>query len=187
MINNYIANLKQALDGIDAAKIERVVDLIRHTTIRKDCIVWLIGNGGSASTASHIACDLQKGLSSPTMHCSAISLVDSIPILTAYANDVGYEAVFSKQIQSLMRFGDLLLAFSVSGNSENVIQAVEAAHKKVAGMIVPDSNVVGFTGRDGGQLAKAADVCIQVQSDDMQIVEDVHLAIGHIIYRALIA
>jgi D-sedoheptulose 7-phosphate isomerase len=136
-------------------------------------VIFVIGNGGSAATASHFACDLGKGTrrdGPPTFH--VVSLTDNVPLLTAWANDSGYEHVFSEQLTPLARPGDLLVAISASGNSPNVVAAIDAAQS--CGMAV-----VGLTGRSGGRLAHLADVVVNVPSDRIEIVEDAHLVVVH--------
>jgi D-sedoheptulose 7-phosphate isomerase len=137
--------------------------------------VFTLGNGGSASTASHIAADLAKNTIGAHMRRFRItSLNDNTAILTALANDLGYENVFSEQLQNLVRPGDLLIAVSASGNSPNVVKAIRYAQAQCA-------EVVGILGFDGGQAAKLADLAIIVPSCHYGVVEDVHLIINHIL------
>ncbi len=136
-------------------------------------VVFVVGNGGSAATASHFACDLSKGTrrdGPPTFH--VVSLTDNVPLLTAWANDSGYDRVFSEQLTALARPGDLLVAISASGNSPNVVAAVDAARS--CGMAV-----VGLSGRSGGRLAHLVDVVVNVPSDRIEVVEDAHLIVAH--------
>jgi D-sedoheptulose 7-phosphate isomerase len=146
-----------------------------YRTYRNDKQVFTLGNGGSASTASHIAADLAKNTIGPNMHRFRISsLNDNAAILTALANDLGYENVFSEQLQNLIRPGDLLIAVSASGNSPNVVKAIRYAQSQCA-------EVVGILGFDGGQAAQMADLAIVVPSHNYGVVEDVHLIINHIL------
>ena len=136
-------------------------------------VVFVVGNGGSAATASHFACDLAKGTrrdGPPTFH--VVSLTDNVPLLTAWANDNGYDRVFAEQLQTLAHPGDVLVVISASGNSPNVIAAVETARTRGMG-------VVGLTGRSGGCLAKLVDVVVYVPSDRIEVVEDAHLVAAH--------
>lgn len=136
-------------------------------------LVMVCGNGGSAAEASHFACDLGKGTrrdGPPTFH--VVSLTDNVPLLTAWANDSGYERVFAEQLTALARPGDLLVAISASGNSPNVVAAIDAARS--CGMAV-----VGLTGRSGGRLAQMADVVVNVPSYRIEVVEDAHLVVAH--------
>lgn len=146
--------------------------------------IFIIGNGGSASTASHMVCDFQKFILGykgdrkiPRM--KALSLSDNTEVLTAWANDVGYEVVFSEQLKNLAEEGDLLIALSASGNSPNIIRAVDVA--KLKGI-----KVIGLTGFSGGKLKELADVPIHVESNDYGIVENVHLMFGHMAARYLV-
>ncbi len=145
-----------------------------------DAQIFACGNGGSSATASHFVEDLAKGVDLPpgTRRFRAISLVDSVPIITAYANDVGYEHVFAEPLKNLLRAGDVLVALSGSGRSPNVLRAMSAAREAGAG-------VIGITGRDGGEMPDLADVCIVVPADSMQQIEDLHLVIAHAIYVEL--
>jgi D-sedoheptulose 7-phosphate isomerase len=145
-----------------------------------DAQIFACGNGGSSATASHFSEDLGKGVVLPPekRRFRAVSLVDSVPTLTAYANDMGYRHVFSEPLRNLVRAGDVLVAISASGASENVLEAVRVA--RAAG-----ARVIGLTGADGGELNRLADLCIRVPSQDMQQIEDAHLAITHALYRDL--
>ena len=137
------------------------------------------GNGGSAATASHLPADFQKNM---FLHggrpWEVLSLVDSVPLLTAWSNDTEYANVFAAQARTWLRPGDLLVAISGSGNSPNILAAVEAAHE--AGAIT-----LGWSGFGGGKLAGLARHNVIVHSDNMQMVEDAHMVIGHLIYSAL--
>ncbi len=135
--------------------------------------VYLCGNGGSAATASHLACDLQKA------SCvRAVCLSDSAPLITAWGNDDDYSEVFARQIERLARFGDVLIALSCSGTSPNVVKAAQAM-KLIGGA------VLAFTGAGGGELAPIADVCLAIPSTSYPQIEDCHSAIGHALTVAL--
>ena len=141
--------------------------------------VVFCGNGGSAATASHLPADFQKNM---YLHggrpWECLSLVDSIPLLTAWSNDSAYAEVFAAQARTWLRPGDLLVAISGSGNSPNILAAVEAAHE--IGAVT-----LGWSGFGGGQLATRAQHNVVVHSNNMQHVEDAHMVIGHLIYSAL--
>jgi D-sedoheptulose 7-phosphate isomerase len=139
----------------------------------KGHIVFTVGNGGSASTASHFACDLAKGTRAggpPTFR--VVALTDNLPVLTAWANDCGYDRVFAEQLAALAQPGDVLVAISASGNSPNILAA--AAEARALGMAT-----VALTGRHGGRLARLADQTVRIPSDQIEIVEDAHLVIAH--------
>lgn len=146
--------------------------------------VFIIGNGGSASTASHMACDFQKTIlghkgDQRVNRFRVTSLCDNMEVMTAWANDVGYEVIFSEQLKTFANEGDLLIAISASGNSPNIIRAVDVA--KLKGL-----KVIGLTGFIGGQLRQLADVPIHVESNDYGIIENVHLIFGHLATRHLL-
>lgn len=146
--------------------------------------LFLIGNGGSASTASHIACDLQKGIlgykgDHQRPRFKVFSLADNAAIMTAWANDVSYEVIFSEQLKTLAHEHDVLIAISASGNSPNIIRAVEVA--KLKGM-----SVIGLSGFTGGKLRTMANVPIHVDAHDYGVVENVHLMFGHLATKYLI-
>ena len=141
--------------------------------------VFVFGNGGSASTASHLACDLGKGTIKPDLpRFKVIGLNDCVPVLTAYANDVGYDAVFAEPLISLAQRGDLAIGFSVSGNSPNIVRAMETADQLGIATI-------GFTGNDGGKLKDRVALHVNVPSSSFGPVEDIHLALAHSICEML--
>jgi len=140
--------------------------------------VYLCGNGGSAALASHFACDLGKGIA----YCNggkrlrALSLTDNLPTLTAWANDSSYEDVFSEQLRNFVQPRDVALAISGSGNSKNVLNALRVAREAGA-------TTVGISGFQGGEMKSLCDICVVVPSNNMQIIEDLHLAMAHSIFR----
>src|SRR5215218_5686158 len=172
MLRDYWDEVANVAALVDLDCLERVALMLLNCQARGR-VVFVVGNGGSAATASHFACDLSKGTrrdGPPTFH--VVSLTDNVPLLTAWANDSGYERVFSEQLTALARPGDLLVAISASGNSPNVIAAVAAARS--CGM-----TVVGLSGRSGGCLAHQVDVLVNVPSDRIEVVEDAHLVVAH--------
>jgi D-sedoheptulose 7-phosphate isomerase len=173
-VQSYLERLRTAIDALPADRLTQLGEML-YRTYRNEKQVFTLGNGGSASTASHIAADLAKNTIGPNMGRFRItSLNDNTAILTALANDLGYENVFSEQLQNLIRPGDLLLAVSASGNSANVIKAINYARSRCA-------EVVGILGFDGGEAARLADLAIVVPSFDYGVVEDLHLIINHIL------
>jgi D-sedoheptulose 7-phosphate isomerase len=141
--------------------------------------VFIVGNGGSAATASHFACDLAKGtITSGRPRFRATALTDNVPVMTAWSNDNAYEDVFVEQLRNLIRRGDVVVAISGSGNSENVLRAVELANQ-VGGI------TVGLSGFSGGELSKVVDVPVVVPSDCMAQIEDVHLTLCHLVCSVL--
>jgi D-sedoheptulose 7-phosphate isomerase len=173
-VSSYLDALRLAIDALPTDKLTQMGDIL-YRAYGNDKQVFTLGNGGSASTASHIAADLAKNTIGPHMRRFRItSLNDNTAILTALANDLGYDSVFSEQLQNLIRAGDLLIAVSGSGNSPNVLNAMHYARSQCA-------EVVGILGFDGGQAAALADLAVIVPSDNYGVVEDVHLIINHIL------
>jgi D-sedoheptulose 7-phosphate isomerase len=172
MLRAYWEEVAVAATEIDLESLEQAALLLLACQARGR-VVFVAGNGGSAATASHFACDLGKGTrrdGPPTFQ--VVSLTDNVSLLTAWANDSGYDRVFAEQLQPLARPGDVLVVISASGNSPNVIAAIDTARSR--GM-----SVVGLTGRSGGTLAKLADVVVNVPSDRIEVVEDAHLVAAH--------
>ena len=153
------------------AAILAVLDSARMRRSR----VYIFGNGGSAATASHFACDLAKGtIRSGKPGMRVYTLADSVPVFSAWANDTGYENVFSEQLTDLVEPGDVAIAISGSGNSPNVLEGVRAA--KSCG-----ATTIGLCGFNGGRLVHLADIAIVVPNHCMEQVEDIHLILTHAI------
>jgi len=178
IIRGYIDELKSALDSLPIDKIEEAVEMI-WGTYESGGTIFVAGNGGSASTSSHFACDLGKGTAREgRRRLKVLSLSDNIALITAWANDTSYENIFYQQLVNLMEPGDLLIAISASGNSPNVLKAAEYA-KSIG------CKVIGLTGFGGGKLADMADLSIVVASYNYGPVEDVHLVLDHIFARCI--
>jgi D-sedoheptulose 7-phosphate isomerase len=173
-IRDYLHRLTSTLESMPAESIEGLSEMLyRAYTDGKQ--VFILGNGGSASTASHMAADLAKNTIGPNMRRFRImSLNDNIPMLTALSNDLGYENVFAEQLQNLIQPGDVLIVLSGSGNSPNVVKAMEYARSQSA-------EVGALLGFGGGRAAELADLSILVDSSDYGVVEDAHLVINHIL------
>lgn len=177
-LQKYISTLKQTMDKLPQPLIAEVIHVLQRARMQGSQ-VFIMGNGGSASTASHFVCDLAKNTRFDGLpHFRAIGLTDNMEIFSAYANDEGYENVFSQQLVNLIRTGDVVIAISASGNSANVVGAVEEAKKYGAGTI-------GFTGFDGGRLGQLVDLHIHVDSAIIEHVEDIHLMLEHMIVRTI--
>jgi D-sedoheptulose 7-phosphate isomerase len=176
---DYLDQVAQLLTQTPRESLAAIADRLWQA-YRADAQIFACGNGGSSATASHFVEDLSKGVELPAgaRRYRAISLVDSVPILTAYANDMGYDCVFSEPLRNLARPGDVLLAFSGSGRSPNVLRAMQAAREIGAASIA-------ITGRDGGEMPALADLCLVVPAQSMQQIEDAHLVITHAIYLDL--
>jgi len=175
---NYLTGLKQLLDRLPLADFERVTQAVEaaHAAGKQ---IFVIGNGGSAATASHMMNDLNKGTlghkgDAPWKRFRVIALTDNVSLMTAWANDTDYDHIFSEQLKNLAQPGDLLIAISASGNSPNIVVAVETA--KTMGL-----KVVGLAGFGGGKLAKLADVAFVVPSEDYGPIEDVHMILDHML------
>ena len=173
-INNYITTLQGTLDHLPIAEIEGLANTLQSARMEGKR-VFIMGNGGSASTASHFVCDLGKNTRMPGWpDFKVIGLTDNMAIFSAYANDEGYDQAFARQLTSLIQPGDVVLGISASGNSPNVLNAIEAA-KRLDGL------TIGFTGFDGGKLRKMVDINIHIDSDIIEHVEDIHLMLEHMI------
>lgn len=171
---SYKTDLMQAIDTIDLAKVNQAIEWFKQAR-RDGKHIFVCGNGGSASTASHFACDMVKGASfNRESRFRIMALTDQLPTLTAYANDVSYDAVFVEQLKNFAQPGDLFLGISGSGNSPNVLRAMEYANQ--AGC-----RTMALTGRDGGKLGPMAQLNIQVAVPHMGRIEDAHMIVCHMI------
>ena len=178
LIQSYISTLQLTMDQLPRQSVADVIAVLQEARL-KGSQVFILGNGGSASTASHFACDLAKNTRQEGFpHFRVIGLTDNMAMFSALANDEGYENVFSEQLASLVRSEDIVIAISASGNSQNVIRAVEVARKHCA-------TVVGFTGFDGGALRQLANFNIHVNSNIIEHVEDIHLMLEHLIVKSI--
>lgn len=177
---DYLAYVAELLGKIDPAPIADFIRLAERIR-REDKTLFFLGNGGSAATASHFANDLSVGLrSDPPLRAHA--LTDNVAVMTALANDEGYDRIFLDQLKVHLRTRDAVVAISASGNSPNVIQAVDYAKAQGA-------EVVGITGFDGGGLKKRADIDIHVPCPRGEYgpVEDIHMVVDHLVHAYLIA
>lgn len=180
IITDYLEQVSRIIRGIPEEKVQDVVDTLAEA-IENNRQIFLLGNGGSAANASHISEDLLKGVKECAgRRARVFALTDSVPLITAWANDTSYENVFSEQIDSLLNPGDVVIAISGSGNSPNVIKAVEKANQ-MGGV------TLGWSGYAGGRLAQVAQKPIVIPSDNMQRIEDAHLVLGHLVYTALVS
>ena len=173
-LSDYKARLVGALDALDLDAVSGAIGILENA--RNDGRhIFVCGNGGSASTASHFACDLVKGASyMKDSKFRIMALTDSLPTITAYSNDVGYESIFAEQLKNFGKRGDVLVAISGSGNSPNVLRAMEYATSI-------GCRTIALTGRDGGKLGPMAEVEIQVSTPHMGRIEDGHLIVCHMI------
>jgi len=177
-VKNYLNAHNELAERLNLNNFQLGIEMIRNAFENERKIITC-GNGGSASTASHYITDWNKMVNLATgRKFKGISLTDNIGLITAYANDISYADVFSGQIEAIMDKGDLLIAISGSGNSPNVIKAIDAAHKE-------EGLVLGVVGYDGGIMKPMCDHCVWVESYDMQLCEDVHLMFGHMVMKTL--
>jgi D-sedoheptulose 7-phosphate isomerase len=192
-VNLYFAQLSRTVEALPFSAIEQVVELLLRA-YEASATIYLFGNGGSASLASHLACDLGKGTAIPLDHpplslvpapggaflkrFRAMALTDSIPLLTAWANDSHYQNIFAEQLLNFVQPADVAFAISGSGNSPNVLHALKVARR--AGAFT-----VGLTGFAGGQMKDLCDACVIIPSDNMQIIEDLHLCVAHSLFTVL--
>jgi D-sedoheptulose 7-phosphate isomerase len=181
IIKSYIERLRYLLSELDIEVIASIIDAME--SLHGKGKIYIIGNGGSAATASHMANDLSGGLKLRDIRNFDVeSLSDNSSLCTAIANDIGYENIFYAQIKNKITSNDMLIAISCSGNSDNIIKAVEYAKEK-------GSIVVGLTGFSGGKLKPLSDISYHIDSDNGEygLVEDLHMIIDHIIYTYYIS
>jgi D-sedoheptulose 7-phosphate isomerase len=172
--DDYRASLVGAFSTVDLDKVAQLRELL-HTARAESRTIFTCGNGGSASTASHFATDLLKGASyERELRFKVVALTDASSTISAYSNDVGYDVVYEEQLKNFLKPEDVVIAISGSGNSPNVVRALR--HASLVG-----AHAVALTGRDGGELGKAASLHINVAEQHMGRIEDAHLAICHML------
>lgn len=171
-IKQYIEMEKQVLDLLAVADINEVMNVLENARLGGKRI-FICGNGGSASTAAHLECDFNKGISyDQEIKYDIECLSDNVPMMMAIANDIGYDDIFVVPLRNKLKSGDVVIGISGSGNSENVLRAFAYANEIGA-------DTIAFTGYSGGKLKEIAKHNIHVPIDNMQIVEDVHLVLNH--------
>jgi D-sedoheptulose 7-phosphate isomerase len=173
----YFEELQRVVGDLSHVGIDKMADALVKA-YESGQVVYTFGNGGSASLASHFACDLGKG----TAYCNGgkrfrvLALTDNLSTLTAWANDSSYEDIFSEQLRNFVQPHDVAFAISGSGNSKNVLNALKVAREAGA-------TTLGISGFQGGQMKSLCDICVVVPSNNMQIIEDIHLAMAHSLFR----
>jgi D-sedoheptulose 7-phosphate isomerase len=178
LIQKYFLGHAALFEKIDRDEIDNAIFLIEEAFLKGKKIITC-GNGGSASTASHFITDWNKMTNIASgKKFRGLSLVDNIGLVTAYANDISYEEVFSGQLRAIMDAGDLIIGISGSGNSKNVINAIHYANNNGGKSLV-------FVGYDGGVLKQISEHSVWVPSFDMQLCEDIHLMLGHLVMKKL--
>ena len=170
----YKSGVFQAIESVDLDRVSEAISILAKAR-DEDRRIFVCGNGGSASSASHFACDIVKGASyKRSKRFRIMALTDSLPVITAYSNDVSYECVFAEQLKNFAQPGDVLVAISGSGNSPNVLRAVEYANSI-------GCTTIALSGRDGGKLGPLAQLNIQASVPHMGRIEDAHMIVLHMI------
>jgi D-sedoheptulose 7-phosphate isomerase len=177
-VKEYVKEMQRVLAELPEEPIERNVSLL-HDAWRQRRQVFIIGNGGSAATASHMANDLSKAtIAAGKPRMKVISLTDNVSLITAWANDTSYEHIFREQLENLLAAGDVVLGISASGNSPNILHAMRFAGEQHA-------VTIGWTGRSGGRLKDMVDLAVQVPTDDVGMIESCHLVLDHLVTTQL--
>lgn len=176
-ISDYFNNINRVIDSLDQSKINALLNNLIEI-YKSGNSVYIMGNGGSASTASHFVCDMNQMIEGDKKRFKVISLCDNIPTILAHANDKGYETIFVEQLKNILSQGDLVIGISGSGNSKNVLLAIDYAKQKGA-------YTVGLCGYNGGQLKEIVDLDLTTNIDDMKLSEDIHLVIFHLSAKIL--
>lgn len=179
IFNKHIRTIEEGFKSIDLEQLERAVGHILCSSVSGHNI-FVCGNGASASIAQHWACDFTKGCYDPKKDHSpkVISLSGNIPLMTAIANDISYDDVYSFQLQRLANEYDLLIVISSSGNSPNIVKAVEAAKEL-------NLFTIGLVGFNGGKVKDMVDVCLHADVQEYEATEDVHQALMQIIAKEI--
>ncbi len=175
----YLDELIKSIDNIPLDKVEEIAELLKEA-YGKGRRIFVMGNGGSAATASHFVCDLAKGSGvKGKKKFKVIGLTDNVPLMTAWGNDASYDDIFSAQLEPLLEKDDIVVVFTGSGNSKNIIKAVEHANSAHA-------KTIAFTGFKGGKVKDLARICLIAPSDNMERIEDIHLILEHLLHLYLL-
>ena len=174
----YFAEMARVAAAIDMARLDQVADCLGRA-YQRGAAVFVCGNGGSAALANQMVCDHMKSMQTDAnVKARLISLVSTVETLTAIANDISYDAVFALPLQTLARPGDLLLTYSASGDSENIVRAIEWA-------VGNDVEAISITGFEGGRSARNATLNLHVPADNYGVLEDLFQSISHILVHSL--
>jgi D-sedoheptulose 7-phosphate isomerase len=177
-IRGYYQSVSDTLLKIPQEPVNQIIAILKQARAEQRHI-FVFGNGGSAANASHFVVDVIKSTVQPDQpRYKIICLNDNMPTVTAYSNDVSYDVIFSEPLAALAESGDVAIAISGSGNSPNVLRAMNTARDM-------QLTRIGLTGFAGGKLKDKCDVCVSVPSDSMQVIEDAHLVILHSVFLAL--
>ena len=175
-INTYFSDLQEMVRAISQSHLQEILALLEET-YHQGRRIFIMGNGGSAATASHFALDLAKNTIMPGVpRVKAISLTDHVPLITAWSNDTAYEHIFAEQLANMIEPGDAVIGISASGNSLNIINALNVAKKSHA-------VTIGLLGAKGGQIKQIVDAYVLAPGQNIEQEEDAHLILAHIITR----
>jgi D-sedoheptulose 7-phosphate isomerase len=175
---SYFEALSKTVGILPHGDIDNVAGVLM-TAFENQRTVFLFGNGGSAALASHFACDLGKGTANGSgRRFRVMALTDNVPVMTAWANDSDYEDIFAEQLVNFVCPRDIAFAISASGNSPNVLKALAAARRTGA-------TTIGLTGFAGGKMKSLCDACVVIPSDNMQVIEDLHLSVAHALFTCI--
>jgi D-sedoheptulose 7-phosphate isomerase len=178
--NNSISETVHALENLDETKLLEISTLIYETALKGNTI-WTAGNGGSASTAAHLTCDIGKGVGmTHDIKFRCVCINELLITQSAWSNDFGFEFAIKNQLEQLSKEGDVFLAISGSGNSQNIVEAAKYSQQN-------NLKVISLLGSRGGTISEFTDVELRVDSTDMQVLENVHVAIVHWLYKALVS
>ena len=179
IFKQYKKALLNSLESVDAGSLKKAISLI-YKAYKEDKQIFICGNGGSAATATHLACDLGKGTAIKNKkRLKVISLSDNVSLLTAWSNDTDFKNCFKEQLVNLLEKGDVVIGISASGNSENVLEAIRYA--KAGG-----AKTIGLIGFGGGKLSRLVDIAVLINSDEYEVTEDIQLCLGHVIKRGFL-
>lgn len=174
IINNYFDHIGRLINNFNYKEIEDMINILEKARIEGKNI-FILGNGGSATTANHFVCDFGKNaIQGNKKRFKIISLCDNLATITAYGNDLGYETIFEERLKNLMEDNDVVIALSASGNSKNVLHAANYVKAR-------NGILISMTGNDGGKLKEISDLNINIESNTIEQIEDIHLMIEHII------
>lgn len=175
----YIHSLKEMIDLLDVNAIGQATEALLEAYQKGKCI-YIFGNGGSGTTASHMTGDFIKGVSyGLEKKFKMICLNDNFTTMTAFANDISYDLVFVEPLKNFLEEGDVVIGLSGSGNSRNVVHALEYAKSK-------NATIIGFSGYSGGKVKELAQISIHIPIQSMEVTEDLHLSVLHMIKNQII-
>jgi D-sedoheptulose 7-phosphate isomerase len=175
-VKEYFDELEAMLDEISASHLQKVFSILEQAYCN-DRRVFVMGNGGSAATASHLALDLAKNtISGGCRRLRVLSLTDHVPLITAWSNDYAYEHIFAEQLANLVEPGDVVIGISASGNSMNVVNACRLAKQE-------DATTIGLLGAKGGKMKEIVDAYILAPGQNIEQEEDAHMILAHVITR----